>query len=612
MKLWQMLSKLVSPGNETIDDAFSLYEATRVKRQRSGGESQAGEESGDQGADSEAGREPDEADSDGFVHPRTVAELHEEQEAQEAKEAEDTLDRYRVDDSNDLPHPIDADLATNLKRLKTVLRIPQNKDFVLREFTISLGRPVRAALLFIDGMADKTIIDWAILQPLMLLAQLPEGGDTPQPGIVPPDVFHLALNKLVPVNQVQQTDRLPDLVKGILMGSTGLLIDGSEQALVLETKGWEHRSVSEPKQEQVVRGPQEAFNETLRTNTAMIRRRLKTPALITEFFEVGRLSSTEVAMMYLDGITNRALVSEVRRRVKDIKADFIADSGTLEQFIEDSPHSLYPSVMSTERPDRVAAFLTEGHVALIVNNATYALVVPTTFIGLLQTAEDAYVRWPFGSFLRILRLTSYFVALLFPALYVAATTYHAETIPTDLAMAIAASRESVPFPVVVEVLLMIFSFELITEAATRVPSVIGPTIGIVGALVLGQAAVQAGIISPILIIIIAVTALAAFTVPNYSLSLTIRVMRYVYLLAGSTLGFYGIAVVYFADIARMTVQRSFGVPMLAPIAPMKGSSGDVVLRPSIYTQEKRPAFTYPQERRRQPERIRKWDRQQDK
>lgn len=598
MKLWQRLSALVSPSDQTLDDGFSLYEATKVERQRSGGGDGAGGQTG--GA---PGEQQGAGGKDPFVHPRTVAELN--QQAQE-QEAEEGLDAYRVDDPNDLPDPIDADLQTNLKRLKTVLRLPQNKDFVLREFTVSLDRPVKAAVIFIDGMADKNIIDWAVLQPLMLLAQLPGTGETP------PDIYDLALNQLVPINQVQEAKRLPDLVKGLLTGATALLFDGSERALVVETKGWDHRAVEEPKQEQVIRGPHEGFNETLRDNTAMIRRRLKTPALMTEFLEVGRLSQTDVAVMYLDGIANRALVDEVRTRVKAVDTDYISDSGILEQFIEDSPRSLFPSTVSTERPDRVAAFLTEGHVALIINNNPFVLVVPATFVGLLQTAEDAYLRWPAGSFIRLLRLTSYFVALVFPALYMAATTFHAETIPTDLAMAIAATRETVPFPVVVEVLLMAFSFELITEAAIRVPSVIGPTIGIVGALVLGQAAVQAGIISPVLVIVIAITALGAFTVPNYSLANAIRIMRYVYLAAGSVLGFYGIALLFFIDVTHLTVQRSFGVPMLNPIAPMKGGQGDVILRNHVFKLEKRPSFTYPQTRKRQQDRVRTWDDTEDK
>ena len=626
--IWQRLSKLVTPSPQVTDDAFSLYEATRQERKDDGEEGGGGKGRGtsqddpqsdrtgqDQGGDGE--KASDHGGASRFVQPRQAGERRGERKragagADATDDADkDGLDAYRTDDPNKVPDPIDRSLDLNLKRLKTVFRIPQNKDLVLREFIISRDTPVKGAILFIDGMAAKEIIDWAVLQPLMLLADLPpmEADRDPQLG-QQPDILEAAYNHLVPINQVSKTDRLPDLVKGVLAGGTAIVLDGTDRALVVETKGWEHRSVGEPKQEAVIRGPHEAFNETMRTNTAMIRRRLKTPALMTEFMEIGRLSNVEVAMMYIDGLTNTALVDEVRTRLKAIKVDYVSDSGTIEQFIEDSPFSLYPSILSTERPDRTAAFLSEGHVVLIVNNNPFALVVPITLVGLMHTAEDAYLRWPFGSFLRILRTVSYFVALSLPALYVAATAYHHETIPTDLAMAIAASREAVPFPVVVEVLLLAFSFELITEAATRVPSIIGPTIGIVGALVLGQAAVQAGIVSPILVIVIAMTALAAFTVPNYNLSNTLRVLRYVHLLAGSVLGFYGIAVVFFVDVARLSVQRSFGVPMLNPITPMKGGQGDVILRGPVFHMEKRPRYTYPQELNRQPPIVRKWDRTQ--
>lgn len=607
---WQALSALVTPSPQAVDNQFSLYEATKARQQRRGGQG------GRQAKQQDAGAEED-RDKSKFVQPKPVGEqtgsAQRRRSSGEGQKDEEDLTPYRVNDLNNIPDPIDTSLDINLKRLKAVFRIPDNKDLILRQFTISLKHPVKAAIFFIDGMADKNTIDWAVLQPLMLLADLPsqsqeQEGEQKEPH---PDIFNWALNRLVPINQVSTAKKLSDAVKGVLTGATALLFDGSDQALVVETKGWEHRAVSRPTQEQVIRGPQEGFNETLRANTAMIRRRLKTPALMTEFFEVGSLSNTEVAMMYLDGLANQALLDEVRTRVKAISTDYISDSGILEQFVEDAPYSIYPSVLSTERPDRVAAFLAEGHVGLIINNNPYALVVPATMTGLLHTAEDAYVRWPFGTFLRLLRLTSYFVALTFPALYVAATEYHHETIPTDLAMAIAASRETVPFPVIVEVLLMAFAFELITEAAIRVPGLIGPTIGIVGALVLGQAAVQAGIISPILVIVIAMTALGAFTIPNYNLANSVRVMRYVYFLAASVLGFYGMAVLFFVDVTRLSAQRSFGVPMLNPIAPMKGGAGDVVIRSPVFAQEHRPSYAYPQDKKRQPERVRKWTGQEE-
>lgn len=609
--LWETLSALVSPSTLAVDDQFSLLEASRSRQeQESRGKEQdpARSDEGGQG-NKQSGEEEQEGREGRFLKPRRVGDTGcGGSDSGGDEESQNDLNAYRVNDPNRLPDPINSSLETNLKRLEVVFRLPDNKDIVLREFTVSLDPPVKAAAYFIDGMSDKNIIDLAILQPLMLLSGKPpaESGQSPAGGQA--DTLDLAYRRLVPINQVSKARKLPDLVKGVLTGATAILLDGCDQGLVVETKGWEHRSVGEPKQEQVIRGPSEAFSETLRANTAMIRRRLKTPSLMTEFIEVGRFSNQQVAVMYLDGIANPALLAEVRTRLKAIDTDILVDSGSLEQFIEDSPNALFPNILSTERPDRVACFLAEGHVALLLENNPFGLVVPTTFTAMLQTAEDYYLRWPYGTFLRILRVTSYFVALVFPSLYVAATAYHHETIPTDLAMAMAAARETVPFPVMVEVLLMAFSFELITEAATRVPGLIGPTIGIVGALVLGQAAVQAGIISPILVIVIAITALASFTIPNYSLSNSVRILRYIYLLAGSVLGFYGIALVFYVDVAHLSVQRSFGVPMLNPVAPTKKGAGDVIVRSPVFTQERRPAYLYPQKRKRQPERVRTWFR----
>lgn len=492
-------------------------------------------------------------------------------------------------------------LQQNRTRLETIFDIPLNQDLVVRDFKIpSLNRS--ALMIYIDGLSDRNTQSFAVLQPLMILGseEIPAGGDP----------IDIAYDKLLPGHQVERTTKLSAVVDGILDGSSVLLIDDSAAALVIETKGWEHRGVDRPSNEPVVRGPQEAFTETFRANTASVRRYIKDPKLITEIFRVGRRSKTLVAVMYIKDIANPKLVEEVNYRIKSIAetSDYISETGTLEEFLEDHPRSLIPQMLSTERPDRLAAFLREGNVGIVMANSPFSLVVPITFSIFLHAAEDYYLRWPFGNFLRFIRAAAIFLALLLPAFYISVVNYHQEMIPTDLLLAMTAAREAVPFPAIVEILFMEFSFELIREAGVRIPSLIGPTIGIVGALILGQAAVSASIVSPILIIIIAITALASFVVPNYNASFTVRILRFAFVFLASFFGFFGIAFGVFLMTLHAASITSFGVPFLTPIAPYRSKNKDRVIRPRAYDQRYRPVYMRPLDLVRQEKNARRWDR----
>lgn len=317
--------------------------------------------------------------------------------------------------------------------------------------------------------------------------------------------------------------------------------------------------------------------------------------------------------MYIKDIANPQLVAEVKYRIQSIAeaTDYISETGVLEEYIEDHPRSLIPQTLSTERPDRLAAHIREGYVGIVMANSPYSLAVPATFAIFLHTAEDFYLRWPFGNFLRILRAASILIALLLPAIYIAIVNYHQEMIPTDLLLAITAARETVPFPSLVEILFMEFSFELIREAGIRIPSVIGPTIGIVGALILGQAAVSASIVSPILIIVVAITALGSFVVPNYNASFTIRLLRFAFTLLGGFLGFFGIAFGIFIMTLHVATLTSFGVPFLTPIAPYRSKSNDRVIRPLNFNQPYRPYYLRPLDWIRQQKVARPWDNPRD-
>lgn len=503
------------------------------------------------------------------------------------------------------PEPLFRDLAKNQALLEKVFELPANKDIVVRDFLIpSLNR--KALIIYIDGLSDRNAQSFAILQPLMVLAsEEADGGKDP---------IAVAYQKLVPGHQIQKTSYLKDVIDGVLDGSSALLIDGSDQALIIETKGWEHRGVDRPNNEPVVRGPQEAFVESFRANTASVRRYVKDPKLVTEIFRVGRRSRTLVAVMYVKDIANPKLVEEVKYRIESIAetVDFIPETGTLEEYLEDHPKSLIPQMLSTERPDRLGAYIREGHVGVVMANSPFSLVIPTTFTIFLHSAEDYYLRWPFGNFIRFIRATAIFIALMMPATYIAIVNYHQEMIPPDLLMAMTAAREAVPFPAIAEILFMEFSFELIREAGVRIPSVIGPTIGIVGALILGQAAVSASIVSPILIIIIAITALASFVVPNYNASFAVRILRFLFIILAGFLGFFGIAFGVFLLILHLANINSFGIPFMTPIAPYKPMNKDRVIRPRGYDQPYRPLYLRPLDWIRQEQTPRRWDHPHNK
>lgn len=368
--------------------------------------------------------------------------------------------------------PVPRSLEQVHERLKEVFHLPKNKDVIARDFRIGTPGTWPATAVFIDGMADRNVVNTHILQPLMLLSHIAD--ETPDDRV---QAIHKAL---LPGNQVNVVRTWDKAVQGVLAGCTTVFVEGCDAAFVVETRGWEHRQVGLTQTETVVRGPQSGFTENLRANTGLVRALLRSEHLVTEMLSVGQLGSTDIAVMYIEGLTNPRLVEEVKRRIESIHVDYLADSGLLEQFIEDQPRSLVPQILSTERPDRIAHMLTEGHVAIFVGNSPFVLAVPVVMWTLMQTPEDAYLHFPYGTFLRGIRWTALLAALLLPALYVSVTNFHPEMIPTDLLLAIAGSREQVPFPVILEVLMMEFAIELIREAGIRIPSVIGPTIGIVG------------------------------------------------------------------------------------------------------------------------------------
>jgi|LFRM01.1.fsa_nt_gb spore germination protein KA len=493
---------------------------------------------------------------------------------------------------------VSASLEENRESIRQLYGLPGNKDVIIRDFTINTVPPVRCFAVFIDGLTDKVVQD-LLFQALMAFA----GQAAPASG---EKLVDLVKDSLMPGNQVSVTASFREFLDGVNYGGTALFLEGCGKVLLVETKGWEHRTVDRPQSEQTINGPQEAFTETLRTNTSLIRKLLKSEQLTTELLTVGCRVRTYVAVMYLRDLANPDLVAEVKRRIEGVKVDYLADSGVLEQFIEDHPYSLNPTTLATERPDRVASKIMEGKVAILVDGSPFVLVVPSTMYEQLHTGEEIYRRWQFGTYVRYLRALSFLASFLLPGLYLSLVLFHHEMLPTELLLAIAGNRERVPFPSIMEVLMMEFALEFIREAGLRVPGVMGTTIGIVGALILGQAAVQANIVSPILVILVSVTGLASFAIPYYSLAFTTRIYRFIYIALGATLGFFGISIGLFIQVLLTSNLKSFGVPYLVPTGPRTSAGADVVTRLPIFFHESRPDYVNPQDATRAPKVSRTW------
>lgn len=383
-----------------------------------------------------------------------------------------------------------------------------------------------------------------------------------------------------------------ELFTHLVGGDTIILIDGHLPFIAVSTRAWEGRGVEEPENESTIRGPREGFTETLKVNMSQLRRRIKSPHLRFDSYYIGRISQTTVLVTYLNNLANPKLVKEVKQRLERINTDHIMNTGDMEEFLEDNPFSPFPQAKVTERPDVVAAGLFEGRVALLIENTPFNMILPSTFFEHLQAADDYYQRPWFGAALfRWLRMFAFNVALLLPSIYVAVTTFHQELIPTPLLVSLAGAREGVPFPAVVEALIMEVTFELLREAGLRLPASIGTAVSIVGALVLGDAAIRAGIVSPAMVIVVALTAISTFSIPGFAIALSLRQMRFPLMLLAATLGLFGVMFGLLVILIHITSLRSFGVPYMAPLAPlMPRDLKDIFMRPPFWAMNRRPRY----------------------
>jgi spore germination protein KA/spore germination protein len=446
--------------------------------------------------------------------------------------------------------PVYPSLDDNKEFLKELFK--DCSDVVIRE--IRLERGPRALIVFVDGLVDTAAVN-EMLRSIMIFE-----GDSCQ-------IEQLSM-QAIPVNQLKKVDNYGDFLQSVLSGDTGILVDNQENALVAGIRGPQTRSVNEPETESVIRGPREGFIENLRTNTSMIRRKLKTPRLKMKPLVAGKESQTNLVVCYMEDIADPALVEEVVNRIRKIDIDAVLESGYIEEFIQDSYLSPFPQMQYTERPDTVAGAILQGRVAILIDGTPMALIVPFVFLEILQANEDYFERFYIATLVRWLRYIFMILSLITPALYVAITTYHQDLLPTNLLLSVAASREAIPFPAVIEALIMEITFEALREAGIRLPKAIGSAVSILGALVIGQAAVEAGIVSAPMVIVVSITGIASFTIPRYNGAISIRMLRFPLLIAASIFGMLGILGCLLLIVGHLANLRSFGVPYLSPLAPL--------------------------------------------
>ncbi|WP_070121086.1 spore germination protein [Bacillus marinisedimentorum] len=429
-------------------------------------------------------------------------------------------------------------------------------DLIIRKIEIGLPEQPYVNVLYIKGLADAEKVSKFVIEPLASKPHIDHSGDS----------FEYIEEALTIGGNFEYVTKFGQLLSSLLSGNTVLMLNHLNKALCVTTINLPERAISEPKSQNVVRGPHEGFTESLITNKSLVRKRLKTPHLRSDMKVVGRYTKTKISIMYIDGIANEKIVEEVQNRIDKIDIDGIIESANIEELIQDSTFSPFPTIFNSERPDVVTSGLLEGRVAILVEGTPYVLLVPALFPQFLQAAEDYYQRSDFG-LMRMLRFLAFFLALLSPSIFVAVKTFHQELLPTQLIINFAAQREGVPFPAFVEALLMELTFEILREAGVRMPRAVGQAISIVGALVIGQAAVEAGLVTPAMVIVVSITAIASFVFPAYNLAISIRALRFGFMFLAASFGLFGIAVGIFLLVLHLSGLRSFGVPYLTPLAP---------------------------------------------
>ena len=471
-------------------------------------------------------------------------------------------------------------------------------DIVKRTFPVGRFKQARIFVIYIDNMADSAFISLNIMENFMMgIREV-----SPEMPVIERDIYAALKDGGLTVADIKEVQTLDEAALSVMCGDLAIFIEFSQKCIIVSSKGYLSRGVSTAETEVVVQGSKEAFSEVLRTNTCLIRRRIRDVNLKVKQMKIGRRSKTDIAIMYLNGIVRPDILEAVEARLKNIDIDAVLDSGYIEQLIEDDWKSPFPQGQMTERPDTAAAAILEGRIAIIVDNSPFALIVPATMNTFFQSAEDYYQRFEIMSFTRLLRFIAGGIAMCMPAFYIALTSYHPSMIPMFLAFKMAGSRQGVPFPVVGEIIIMDLAFEFLREAGIRLPNAMGGAIGIVGGLIVGQAAVEAGFVSPVVVIVIAITGIAGFAIPHNSLVNGFRLSKYLLIILSAAMGLFGFWLSLLAIFTHLVSLKSFGIPYMFPFASGEINGGsdtkDTILRLPIFSMKKRPIFANPDERQR--------------
>lgn len=455
-------------------------------------------------------------------------------------------------------------------------------DLIIHELLLGPDKKTRALLVYINSLIKDDLLQTGLMQAILNVhydSNREVSLNWLKEAVIPTGKVAAELN------WVEVTDR-------ICTASVALFVDGQKGALLIEFPNDNKRPVSQPITQTAVAGPAEAFTEDLQTNIGLLRRRFPTSRLAVEEMQIGLVTKTPINLVYLKGYVRSELVGEVKSRLSRIKVDSILSGGQIDEHLQDNPYSLFTGTDSSERPDRVASVLLEGGISLVIGGTPFALLLPTTLATQMTTSDDYAYRYWYASFIRLIRWSALFTAALAPGLYVALISFHQELIPPSLLVTVVSNREGVPFPAFLEAFLMELTFETLREAGVRLPRTFGQTISIVGTIVVGQAAVSAGLVSSGMVVVVALTAIASYTIPSLKLSNAVRLLRFFFMFSGAILGLFGIMAGLSLLSFHLCSIRTFGVPYLSPLAPLSiGDLKDTFIRVPNWMMQNRPRLT---------------------
>lgn len=447
---------------------------------------------------------------------------------------------------------VSENIKENMKAYRQIYK--DCSDIKMREMMLGRKKNVRCFLAYIEVAVSNILMETTALGRLLSYLEQAPGEE----------IVEILDKNALGIADVTPFETMEEAAQGMLTGDAILFVDGYPKALKISDKGYPNMGVTEADSEKVIRGSNEGFADSIKVNTALIRKRVRSTKVKVKEMRPGVRSHTNVNLVYMEDLAYPEIIAEVEKRLNRYEIDGVLDSGVIEQLAEEKWYSPFPQFQTTQRPDRAAMAILEGRVVVLSDNSPVALILPTDYNSFIKTSDDYYNRWEVATFGRLLRYIASFFAMTFPGLYLAVTNFHTQVLPTTLLLSFQAARQGVPFPAVFEVLLMEISFELLREAGVRLPGAMGNTIGIVGGLIIGQAAVEANLVSPIVVIIVAFTALCSFAIPNEEFAFSFRILKFVFIAVCAWLGYFGFLISLLMVLIHLSHLTSFGIPYLMP------------------------------------------------